>query len=135
MFLKNDHKLGVENGRTGQILGIATDGTMTVQTADRNILTFNTKEYGFLDYAYSRTSYVQGTEADIVLYNADARHPLTYNSFYVASTRARLDLQVFTNDKERFLSQVQIKESKTSTLDYVLPPPHNTQGLGLDLKI
>ncbi len=77
---------------------------------------------------------VQGLEAENVIYHADTRKQVSYNSFYVAASRAKCDLQVYTNDKPEFLNQVQQEEKKTSTLDYDLAATKN-KGLALQLSL
>ncbi|MCG8606409.1 AAA family ATPase, partial [bacterium] len=135
LFLKNDSQLGVQNGQAGTIMDMQSDGMVTVKTQNQETLSFNVKDYGFLDYGYARTSYVQGLDADSVIYNADTRHGLSFNSFYVAGTRAKEDLHIFTNDKQQFLAQSHVEKSKSSTLDYVSAQPSQAPAVGLGLGL
>ena len=52
-----------------------------------------------------------------------------YNSFYVAATRGREDMYVFTNDKAELQEQVMIEQIKTSTLDFDKQLNFEKQGL------
>jgi ATP-dependent exoDNAse (exonuclease V) alpha subunit len=134
VFLKNQKDLGVQNGLNGTVVDIQKDGTMTVRTADDRILTFNTNDYGFFDYGYSTTSYkVQGSEHARVIFHADTRNFINFQSFYVSTSRAREDIEVITDNKERLFEQVQHEQVKTSTLDYPVQQWQVQEGLGLGL--
>jgi conjugative relaxase-like TrwC/TraI family protein len=134
VFLKNQSDIGVQNGLNGTIVDIQKDGTMTVRTADDRILTFNSNDYGFFDYGYSTTSYkVQGSEHSRVIFHADTRNFINFQSFYVATSRAREDIEIITDNKERLFAQVQHEQVKTSTLDYSSPQEQMQQGLGMGL--
>lgn len=134
VFLKNDKVNDVQNGLSGTVTELTADGMMSVETSDGRLLSVNTKDYGFFDYAYSTTSYkVQGSEHEHVIYHADTRHFNRFQNFYVAGSRARKNLEIITDSKERLLEQVQEQELKTSTLDYTLNQPQ--QGLGMSLDI
>jgi hypothetical protein len=45
----------------------------------------------------------------------------SYNSFYVAVTRGRENIHVYTNDKDKLKEQVKKEVIKTSTLDHNKP--------------
>jgi hypothetical protein len=107
VFLKNQGDIGVQNGLAGKVVDIQKGGTITVRTADDRVLTFNTNDYGFFDYGYSTTSYkVQGSEHSRVIFHADTRNFINFQSFYVATSRAREDIEIFCDKKELiFLSK------------------------------
>ncbi len=136
VFLKNDEAQGLQNGLAGTVEEVKEDGTMRVNTSDDRLLTINTSEYGFLDYGYSTTSFkVQGSEHARVIYHADTRHYNRFQNFYVATSRAREDIEILTDNKDRLQAQVQEQEMKTSTLDYTVEDSALQQGMGLDLSI
>jgi len=119
VFLKNDKKLAVENGRIGKILAVGANGNMIVRTEQGKEVSFNTHNYAYFDHGYAVTEYKsQGQTTNKVLYVADTRDMTNYNSFYVAATRGREDMYVFTNDKAELQVQVMVEQIKTSTLDF-----------------
>jgi ATP-dependent exoDNAse (exonuclease V) alpha subunit len=135
IFLKTRPDLNVQNGLSGTITAIAEDGDFTVQTDRDHEVTFNPSEYAFFDWAYAVTAFrVQGSDTSKVIFHADSRNVLNYNSFYVASSRAKEDIFIYTNDKESFLEKSQHEEVKTSTLDYSWAQPQLQQSLGMELS-
>ena len=119
VFLKNDKKLAVENGRIGKILALGANGNMIVRTEQGKDVSLNSQNYAYFDHGYAVTEYKsQGQTTNKVLYVADTRDMTNYNSFYVAATRGREDMYVFTNDKAELQEQVMIEQIKTSTLDF-----------------
>lgn len=136
IFLKSDKKLGVENGRTGKVVDYAEDGTMSVLTDGDKIIQFKTKDYAYLDHGYAVTNFkAQSQEAHSVIYNADTRRGVNYNSVYVAASRAREDLHIYTNDKRQFAQQAQVEQQKTSTLDYAPKQLSRQKGMALELSL
>ena len=129
VFLKNDKKLGVQNGTTGKVLHVSKH-YIRVLTDSKKIVTFQPKSYPYFDLGYATTIYKsQGLTTTKVLYIADTRNHLDFNSLYVAATRATDHLTIYTNDHEQLLDKVQIEQNKTSTLDYSL------EGLERELTI
>lgn len=119
VFHKNDRVLGIQNGRTGQISDLDSKGNMIVLTDRENKVHFNARDYAYFDHGYAVTDYkALGQTTNIVLYVADTRDMTNYNSFYVAATRGREDMYIFTNDKAELREQVMIEQIKTSTLDF-----------------
>ncbi|TDI82638.1 MAG: conjugative relaxase [Caldithrix sp.] len=130
VFLKNDRKLAVENGRIGKILALDSKGNMIVRTEQGKEVSFNTHNYAYFDHGYAVTEYKSlGQTTNKVLYVADTRDMANYNSFYVAATRGREDMYVFTNDKAELQEQVMIEQIKTSTLDFDKQLNFEKQGL------
>ncbi len=128
VFLKNDGKLDVENGRIGKILALDSKGNMIARTEQGKEVSFNTHNY--FDHGYAVTEYKSlGQTTNKVLYVADTRDMTNYNSFYVAATRGREDMHVFTNDKAELQEQVMIEQIKTSTLDFDKELNFEKQGL------
>ncbi|MBZ0154888.1 MAG: relaxase domain-containing protein [Alphaproteobacteria bacterium] len=122
VFLKNDKKLGVQNGITGELQSINKDGNMTVRTESGKDIPFNIKEYQYIDHGYAVTDYKsQGQTARNVIYHADTSKGVNYNQAYVAITRGKEDLQIYTEDKNAFKENVVNEVVKTSTLDYSAP--------------
>ncbi|MBI3813352.1 MAG: hypothetical protein HY279_02650 [Nitrospinae bacterium] len=53
-----------------------------------------------------------------VIFNADTSKENSFNSFYVAITRGKEDVRVYTDSKENLKGQVKEGQIKTSTLDH-----------------
>ncbi len=136
IFLKSDKRVGVENGRMGKVLACTEEGSLSVLTDGKKVVNIKTKDYAFLDHGYAVTSFkAQSQEAHSVLYQADTRKGVNYNSLYVAASRARQDLHIYTNDKGQFAEQAQVEQQKTSTLDYAPKQLPRQKGMALELSI
>lgn len=120
IFLKNDRRLGVQNGLAGTIEKLDWGGNMTVRTESDEQLTFSTKNYSYFDYGAAISVHKsQGMTADNVIFHVDSedRNINTTNLLYVAVTRGKLEAHVFTGDLS---IRDQFKEAavKSSTLQY-----------------
>lgn len=121
IFLKNDTKLGVQNGLTGIIERIDGEGNLTVTTDNGTALSFSTRNYSYFDHGMAISVYKsQGMTADSLMYYADSRNEdmNTMNSFYTGITRGRFDAELFTDDKNAIREQMKMEATKASTLDY-----------------
>ncbi len=135
IFLKSDKKVGVENGRMGKVLANR-DGTMSVLTDGKKVVNIKTKDYAYIDHGYAVTNFkAQSQEAQAVIYQADTRKGVNYNSLYVAASRAREDLHIYTNDKAQFTEQAQVEQQKTSTLDYAPKTLTPQKEMALELSL
>lgn len=124
VFLKNDKRLAVENGTTARVTRVnPLDHSLTVLTDRKQRIVIDPNSYPYIDYGYATTNYkVQGLTAEEVLYVADTRTNPSYNSLYVAATRGKHGLDIFTNDKQVLRDKVQMEEVKSSNLDHDLEP-------------
>ncbi len=122
VFLKNDKLLGVSNGSTGIISRIDEHGTIKAKLSEEKEINFNTKNYPYIDLGYAVTDYKsQGqTAREVLVYTDTARSGSNYNSFYVALSRGKDDLHVFTDDAENLKEQVKVEQEKSSTLNHDL---------------
>jgi conjugative relaxase-like TrwC/TraI family protein len=119
VFTKNDNKLGVKNGLRGEITSLNERGAMTVTLPNGREVAFNVNEYSYIDHAYAVTNYKsQGQSVDTVYYHADTAKSANYNEFYVALTRSRSDIHIYTDNEERLKEQVKEIREKTFTQDY-----------------
>ncbi|WP_447974622.1 ATP-dependent DNA helicase [Nitrospira sp. Kam-Ns4a] len=130
VFLKNDRQIDVRNGQRGQVLEVSA-AHMTVKLSDGRITSFGATEYNYLAHGYAVTDYKsQGTTTQTVLVHADAgQQPHlnaeghlaptrgNYQSFYVAVTRGREDVQVYTPDVAELRRHASMEVRKTSSLD------------------
>ncbi len=123
VFLKNDRPLKVQNGLTAEIKEIDERGNVTVSIGRKKDITFNIKyQYNYLDHGYAVTDYKsQGQTSKEVIFMTNTEKNNSYNSFYVAMTRGKENIHVYTNNKEKLKEQVKKEVRKTSTLDHVKP--------------
>ncbi|OPY61284.1 MAG: Multifunctional conjugation protein TraI [Syntrophorhabdaceae bacterium PtaU1.Bin034] len=122
VFLKNDRNLGVQNGLTGEIKHIDERGNITVTKDTGKDLTWNMRHaYNYLDHGYAVTDYKgQGqTSREVIFHAVTAERTTSYNSFYVATTRGRDNLHIYTDSVNRLREQVKRENHKTSSLDHV----------------
>jgi len=125
IFTKNDKNVGVSNGQTGTIKELDSDGNAQIevgkQIVECNLHNRGAKGYTYIDYAYCLTNHKsQGSTYDKVIVNADVSNQKTnYNAFYVQATRAKYNIVLVTDDKEKLAKQAAVRESKLSTLDAV----------------
>jgi len=127
VFLKNDRDLNIQNGLTGTVKAVTEKGDMTVTLDTGREIRFNLHErYNYIDHGYAVTDYKsQGQTANAVLYHAETLQQAksTFNSFYVAITRGKQDVKVFTDSVETLKEQVKHEQVKSSTLDYTKEQP------------
>ena len=139
MFQKNDKPVGVKNGQTGTIKSIDDQGNAKIRIGAEKLVSSNgetidksryvecnlnnkgDKAYTYVDHAYCITSHKsQGSTYDkcIAAYDV-SNHKTNFNEFYVAATRQKQDVTIYTNDKEQFKDQVRQEQDKNSTFDPV----------------
>ncbi len=120
VFLKNARPLGVQNGLTGEINSIDKNGNITVAIDKNKAVTWNIKStYNYLDHGYAVTDYKsQGQTSREVIFHADTERNTSFNSFYVAVTRGKDNIHVYTNESDKLKTQVKHELKKTSTLDH-----------------
>ncbi|QIR41834.1 relaxase domain-containing protein (plasmid) [Tolypothrix sp. PCC 7910] len=114
-WTKNDRQLGRRNGQ--EFVVTAIDGNNAqIQYFDNGQTEFiNLQQAQHLDYAIVSTTYSsQGKTADRVLIAAD--HTIGQESFYVAVSRARYDLKLYTEDKDSLLALAQSSRAKENAL-------------------
>ena len=124
VFLKNDKRLGVENGNIGVIEKIDRHGNVTVGLKNKTV-TFNFNDhddhlkYNYVDHGYAVTVHkAQGSTVDQTIYVHDSRSGIpSANSLYVAMTRSRQSTKIFTQSQELLKKHGGRWIEKTSTLD------------------
>lgn len=118
IFTKNDGKLKVRNGQTGEILKIDDNGRMIISLQDNSTRHVDPAKYQYLNHGDAVTTYkAQGMSQDNVIVNAPADGLQTYNAMYVQATRGKYDLQVYTDSTEKLNERVKIEQEKKSTLE------------------
>lgn len=117
IFTKKDKSLDLNNGDIGTVKEIR-DGVLIVDTGKKEIK-INPKEYNYIDHAYAITNHkAQGQTSERAIFVGDSRLS-NQNAFYVALTRAKTHISIFTQDKEQFRDAVSQRQRKRTTLDYI----------------
>jgi conjugative relaxase-like TrwC/TraI family protein len=114
-WTKNDRQLGRRNGQEFVVTAIDSNNAQ-IQYLDSGLTeSVNLQQAQHLDYAIVSTTYSsQGKTADRVLIAAD--HTIGQESFYVAVSRARYDLKLYTEDKDSLLALAQSSRAKENAL-------------------
>ncbi|MBD2303439.1 MobF family relaxase [Nostoc sp. FACHB-190] len=114
-WTKNDRQLGRRNGQEFVVKAIAGSNAQIEYLDSGQIEFIDLKQAQHLDYALVSTTYSsQGKTADRVLIAAD--HTIGQESFYVAVSRARYSLKLYTEDKQDLLSLAQSSKAKENAL-------------------
>lgn len=125
VFLKNDKFLNVQNGTTGFITDIKKDQiSVSFPDSKRNDITFSAKSYNSFTHGWAVTDYKsQGYTANkvAVMYPSNYAKGMSFQSVYVALTRGRSDIKVFTDNVDKLISASKSAVMKTSTVtkDYL----------------
>jgi len=113
----------VANGELGKLHAIDTKGNLTVRLDSGRTVSFNLKQHPHLDYGYAMTSYSsQGEAADRVLLdvfvaNPAPKHHVNRRMAYVALSRARFEVQVFTNDAAALVNNLGRDVTKSAAIE------------------
>jgi conjugative relaxase-like TrwC/TraI family protein len=121
----NDHRLGLVNGDRLRVAEVDTERqVLTVEREDGEKLTLDASKPLPLDYGYCATVYAsQGQTCERVLIEADS-HSMTANAstFYVAISRARSAVQLYTDDRQMLPLAMSREVEKTMALDVPTRP-------------
>ncbi|WP_169449844.1 MobF family relaxase [Paludibacterium yongneupense] len=116
----NDHMQGLVNGDRASVLSIdAQRQTITLMLDEQNTVQLDASKPLHLDHGYCSTIHsAQGQTVDRVLIDADTRS-LTSNesAYYVAISRAREEVKIYTNDREMLPDVMSRQDLKSSALD------------------
>ncbi|MFT3802821.1 MAG: MobF family relaxase [Burkholderiaceae bacterium] len=116
-FTANDYGLGVVNGQSGTVEAIDhAVGELKVNVGSERTLTLDMSRPLRVDHAYCTTVHAaQGQTCDRVLVDADVSGTMANQSlYYVAISRARHGVTLYTDDKEllpRAMSRLDIKQA------------------------
>lgn len=121
---KNDRQLGRRNGQEFTVTGIDLN-IVHIKYADERTECISLAQAQNLDYALVSTTYSsQGKTADRVLISAD--FTIGQESFYVAASRARHELKIYTEDPTRLLWLAQQSKAKDNALELLRKQVHNS---------
>lgn len=129
-----DRTSGLANRELGKIERIDASGQINIKTDSGRTAAFS-GEQKHLDHGYAVTSHsAQGATADRVIIHAesDQSAALVNQRFaYVAGSRMRDDIQVYTNDAQRLESALDRQFDKTTAVPHQATT-HSSTGRGLD---
>ncbi|MEA3306256.1 MAG: MobF family relaxase [Elusimicrobiota bacterium] len=119
VFTKNEYKnYDIRNGERATVKAVK-DGIVAVSLEDGRNIDIDTKDYAYIDYGYSTTTYkAQGQTYDKVVINADTTNAslADMRNQYVMITRARDDVKIYTDDKARLKELAGMRTHKANTL-------------------
>ena len=100
----------------------SSEGRLTIQLDSGRLVQFSPAEYRHLDYGYAVTSHSsQGQTVDraLVYIDTEQTSALALNSrlAYVAVSRARHDVHIYTNDTEKLTEALSRQTTKSSALE------------------
>ena len=117
-WTRNDADRGVRNGQMVTVAAVDAKGTATLKDASGNEITVDLSGQQYLDYALVSTTYSsQGKTADQVLVTVDST--ISKEGLYVAVSRAKQKLSLYTADKERLFKQAERSTAKENPSDYL----------------
>ena len=117
-WTRNEAVKGVRNGQLVTVKEIDAEGAATLKDAQGEALTVELSGQQYLDYALVSTTYSsQGKTAEQVL--ADIDSTLSKEGLYVAVSRAKSNLKLYTADKQQLYKRAQRSAAKTNPSDYL----------------
>ncbi|OKH21816.1 hypothetical protein FACHB389_31465 [Nostoc calcicola FACHB-389] len=116
---KNDRQLQRRNGQEFVVTAIEGDSAQIQYLDSNRTETINLKQAQNLDYALVSTIYSsQGKTTDLALIAAD--YTIGQESFYVAISRARHNVLLYTKDKSELLELAQESKAKDNALELLM---------------
>lgn len=118
-FLRNDNRLGVKNGTIAVITGIM-DDKITVAAGEKKIVV-DTNQYKNIDHAYCQTPYkAQGKTVQRAIINMDSKDTKlnSKNAFYVVVSRAKTNVKLFCDSREKLDPQISKFVHKMTSQDF-----------------
>jgi len=116
-WTKNEHKLGRRNGQEFSVEAIEWNNA-TIKYEDGSTEIIDLEKAQHLDHALVTTTFSsQGKTADRVLWASD--FTASAENFYVAVSRAKYDLKIFTDDKNKLLDLAQESKANANPRDLV----------------
>ncbi len=117
-WTRNEAVEGVRNGQVVTVEFVDAIGTATVRDARGKTTELKLTGQQYLDYALVSTTYSsQGKTADTVL--ADVDSTLSQEGLYVAVSRAKSHLSLYTADKEKLYQKAERSAAKENPSDYL----------------
>lgn len=121
MFTRNDRELGRINGQRGEVRNIDQHTrTAVIKTTNgkTQTLALDSHRDSHIRHAYVETAFAaQGRTADHVMVHADSKasNLIDQKSFYVAISRAKHSVAIYTNDKAKLVSALNERAGNVQT--------------------
>ncbi|MEO0377484.1 MAG: hypothetical protein AAF329_23355, partial [Cyanobacteria bacterium P01_A01_bin.17] len=117
-WTRNNRQANVRNGQTIEVTEIEPNGRAKVIDAEGKTRAVNLTGKQYLDYAWVSTTYSsQGKTANRVL--ALLGNTTHQEAFYVAISRAKHELTLYTAGREELMRLAQVSRAKENVSDYV----------------
>jgi conjugative relaxase-like TrwC/TraI family protein len=117
-WTRNNRKANVRNGQTVVVTQMEPDGSATVVDAEGKTRAIQLSGKQYLNYAWVSTTYSsQGKTANRVL--ALLGSTTHREAFYVAISRAKHELTLYTAGREELIRLAQVSRAKENVSDYV----------------
>ncbi|MEQ1848241.1 MAG: ATP-binding domain-containing protein, partial [Nitrospira sp.] len=116
----NDYTRGIINGDRATVVAVDSEQqTVGLQKTDGTAITLDASKSLHLDHGYCSTVHAaQGQTAERVLIEADTRSATANeSSFYVAISRAREEIAIYTDDKSLLPESMGRSDEKSAALD------------------
>lgn len=130
-FTANDYRKGVVNGQVGRVESIDVAAReLKVRVDSERVLTLDLEQALKVDHAYCTTVHAaQGQTCDRVLIDAEVSGAMANQSlYYVAISRARYDVALYTDDRELLPKAMSRLDTKDAALDL-----HRTPSRGMTI--
>ena len=116
-WTKNDAQLNRRNGQEFDVIQL-NQNVATIQYDNGRIEEINLNKPHSLDHALVSTTYSsQGKTANRVLVSATSDRTLSKESFYVAASRAKYNLDIYAQDKKKLLEKAKASQAKQNPLE------------------
>lgn len=117
-WTRNDRAQNIRNGQSFTLAAIDAQGQAEIRYSDGRCDAVDLNGLQYVDYGLVSTTYsAQGKTADRVMALMDAT--TSQESFYVAVSRAKYQLSLYTADPDDLLRQAQRSSAKENVSDYV----------------
>ncbi|HBR3823838.1 TPA: AAA family ATPase, partial [Klebsiella pneumoniae] len=118
MVTRNDKTLDVANGDRFTVKAVEGE-KLTLEDRKGRTVELDKKQASYLSYAYATTVHKsQGLTCDRVLFNIDTKSLTTSKDvFYVGISRARHEVEIFTNSEESLAASVSRDSPKTTATE------------------
>ncbi len=119
-FTKNDKELGTRNGEKAEVIAIDHEARRAVLMVGKEAKTFDLDKLKHVDYSYAITVHSsQGMTCERALVNMDTSKAalLGQESFYVSISRAKYEVKIYTDSKEKLPDRLQKTMAQESALE------------------
>lgn len=124
-WTKNERPRGLRNGQ-GLRVDQITDDRIILTSREGDRVELGRKERAYFDHDYVNTTYAsQGKTCERVVISADKT--FGKEAMYVAVTRAKTSVTLYTEDKERMCRLAEVSRAKVSAMEVAVAPAKQQQ--------